>query len=94
MLKTFLAAAALACALAAPAFADDMMKCDDATMKMMHDNMDKMAKDAMAKPTDAMKQGMAMATKEMAMASDAMKANKMDECAKHLDMANKNMMMK
>ena len=34
MLKMTLAAAALACALAAPAFADDMMtaKCDDATI--------------------------------------------------------------
>ncbi len=93
MLKTILAATALVAALSAPAFADDMMKCDDATMKMMHDDMDKMS-GSMAKQTDNMKKGMEMATKDMAMASDAMKAGKMDECSKALGMAKTDMMMK
>ncbi len=89
MLKTIIAAAAVACALAAPAFADDMMKttCDDATMKMMSD--------AMAKDTDPkMANDVKMAGDEMKMAMDSMKANKMDECSKHVGMAMDHMMMK
>jgi len=37
---------------------------------------------------------MEMAKKEMAMASDSMKANKMEDCSKHLGMAKTDMMMK
>jgi hypothetical protein len=87
MLKTFFAVAAVSVALAAPAFADDMAKCDEATMKMVHE--------AMMKDTDpAMKKDVDMAGEEMKMAEDAMKANKMDECSKHIMEAKKHMMMK
>lgn len=89
MIKTTLAAALLALSFAAPAFADDMMKttCDDTTMKMMGD--------AMAKDTDAkMADGVKMAGNEMKMAMDSMKANKMDDCSKHIGMAMDHMMMK
>ena len=89
----FIAAAALALSFTAPAFADEMMKCDDATMKMMHDEMDKMG-GSMAKQTDAMKKGMEMAKTDMMKAGDAMKANDMDGCSKALGMAKTDMMMK
>ena len=89
MLKTFFAVTAIAFALSTPAFADDMMKttCDDATMKMVAG--------AMAKDTDAkMANDVKMAGDEMKMAMDSMKANKMDECSKHIGMAMDHMMMK
>ena len=63
-----------------PAFADEMMKCDDANMM----KMDKMVKET----TDPMmKKQMEMAMGEMTMAMDAMKASKMDECEMHLNKA-------
>ncbi|MEO6607815.1 MAG: hypothetical protein ABIN69_05040 [Aestuariivirga sp.] len=89
MLKTFFAATAITFTLSASAFADDMMtaKCDDTTMKMVSD--------AMAKDTDAkMANDVKMAGDEMKMAMDSMKANKMDECTKHVGMAMDHMMMK
>lgn len=63
-----------------PAFADEMMKCDDANMMKM-DMMVKEANDPM------MKTQMEMAMGEMTMAMDAKKANKMDECEMHLNKA-------
>ena len=64
-----------------------MAKCDDATMKMVHD--------AMMKDTDpAMKKDVDMADAEMKMAEEAMKANKMEDCSKHIMEAKKHMMMK
>jgi hypothetical protein len=88
MLKSLAVVAFLGLALTAPARADDMMaKCDDATMKMVHD--------AMAKDTDAkMANDVKMAGDEMKMAEEAMKGNKMDECTKHIGMAMDHMMMK
>jgi hypothetical protein len=87
MMKTLFAATVLGFALAAPAYAADMAKCDDATMKMVMD--------AIKADTDpAMKAGVDKATAEMAMAGEAMKANKMDECSKHIGMAKESMMMK
>ena len=88
MLKSIAAVALLSVALAAPAYAVDMVaKCDDATMKMVTD--------AMAKDTDAkMAKEVKMAGDEMKMAGDAMKAKKMDECTKHIGMAMDHMMMK
>ena len=63
-----------------PAFADEMMKCDEANMM----KMDMMVKET----TDpAMKKQMEMAMGEMTMAMDAMKASKMDECEMHLNKA-------
>jgi hypothetical protein len=83
MLKSILAAAALAVVVAQPAFADDaMMKCDDASMMKLQTDMDAMSGDAMKK--DA-------AMKEMDMAKEAMKANKADDCVMHMDMAMKAM---
>ena len=76
-------------ALASPALADDMMtaKCDEASMKMVHDAM---VEDTAPKMANDVK----MAGDEMKMADDAMKANKMDECTKHVGMAMDHMMMK
>ena len=66
--------------LITPAFADEMMKCDDASLM----KMDMMVKDA----TDPMmKTQMEMAMGEMTMAMDAKKASKMDECEMHLNKA-------
>ncbi len=62
------------------AFADEMMKCNEANM-MKIDTMVKEATDPM------MKTQMEMASSEMAMAMDAMKVNKMDECEMHLNKA-------
>jgi hypothetical protein len=87
MLKSFLAVTALGLALAAPAYADDMMKCDHASMM----KMDSMIK---ADTNPAMKKDTMMATKEMDIAKMAMKSHKMDECMMHMNMAKKDMMMK
>jgi predicted alpha/beta hydrolase family esterase len=79
MMKFAIAAAVAGMFSIAPAFADEMMKCDDANMMKM---------DKMVKETDpAMKKQMEMASGEMTMAMDAMKANKMDECEMHLNKA-------
>ena len=69
----------------APAHADDMMKCDDATMMMMHSEMDKVTDPAMMEKKD-------MAMKEMAMAKTAMKDGKTDDCTMHMGEAKKTMM--
>jgi hypothetical protein len=83
MLKITLAAAVIASAFSLPAFADDAMmaKCDDASMMKMQTQMDGM--------TDQSKKE--MASKEMMMAKDSMKANKMDDCKMHMDNAMKSM---
>jgi len=80
-MSKFAVAAAVAGLFAiTPAFADEMMKCDDANMM----KMDKMVKET----TDpAMKKQMEMAMGEMTMAMDAKKASKMDECEMHLNKA-------
>ena len=91
MLKSILAAATISLATAAfsPSFADEMapVKCDTATMGMVND--------AMKADTDPkMKPAVDSAMKHMAMADDAMKANKMDDCSAQIGMAKKDMMMK
>ena len=84
MTKFLMTAALAGFALSAPAFADEMMKCDDASMMKMQGMMDAMAagdhKD--------------MAMKEMDMAKMSMKDGKMDDCSTHMGEANKDMMMK
>ena len=87
MLKSLLAVTVLGLTLTAPAYADDMMKCDDASMMKM---------DAMIKAgtNPAMKKDVGMASQEMGMAKMAMKSHKMDECMMHMKMAKKDMMMK
>jgi hypothetical protein len=87
MLKCTLAAIVLAAASALPALAQDAMmpaKCDDASMMKMQSDMDGM--------TDpAMKEKKEMASKEMMMAKDSMKAKKMEDCKTHMDNAMKSM---
>ena len=87
MLKSLFAIAALGVALTAPAYAEDMMKCDDASMM-------KMSAMIKADTNPAMKKDVDMATQEMGMAKMAMKSHKMDECMMHMNMAKKDMMMK
>ena len=87
MLKCTVAAIVLAAASALPAFAQDAMmsaKCDEASMMKMQADMD-----AMKDP--AMKTKKEMASKEMMMAKDSMKANKMEECKTHMENAMKSM---
>ena len=79
MLKYAIAATVAGLFAITPAFADEMMKCDDANMMKM---------EKMVKETDpAMKKQMEMAMGEMTMAMDAMKAKKMDDCEMHLNKA-------
>ena len=80
MFKFAIAAAVAGLFTITPAFADEMMKCDDANMMKM-DMMVKEANDPM------MKTQMEMAMSEMTMAMDAKKASKMDECEMHLNKA-------
>jgi membrane protein insertase Oxa1/YidC/SpoIIIJ len=70
-----IAAALLGLAFTSSAFADEM-KCDDASMKMMQGEMEKM--DA------AMKDKKEMAMKEMEMAMASMKDGKSDDCMMHM----------
>ena len=85
MLKITIAAAILASAFALPVYAADaMMKCDDTSMMKAQADMD-----AMTDPM--MKEKKEMASKEMMMAKDSMKANKMDDCKMHMDNAMKSM---
>lgn len=93
MLRTVTLAAVAAMAFAHPSFAEDAMKadpmktdamatemkCDDASMMKVQGDIDA--------TTDAMMKEKAM--KEMAMASDAMKANDAEKCTMHMDAAMK-----
>ncbi len=83
MMKTTIVAAALAIAMTAPAFADDMMKCDDASMMKVQAGVDEAMKDSSMKAQEE------MAMKEMDMAKESMAASKMDDCAMHLEKAAK-----
>ena len=99
-MRSIFAAAAFALAFSQPVFAEDamksdamqpdamkageMMKCDDASMMKAQAELDKMT-------GDSMKMQKEEATSAMAMAKDAMAANKADECATHLDRAMKAM---
>ena len=89
MNKLILSAAFLTLAFTSAGFADEMAKskCDAETMTMVTDAIKKDTDPKMANDTK-------MATDEMKMADDSMKANKMDDCSMHIDMAKKHMMMK
>ena len=88
MFKTLATFAVLGFAFSAPARAAEMTaKCDDATMKMIHEAM---VKDTAPKMANDVK----MAGGEMKKAESAMKAHKMDECTKHVGMAMDHMMIK
>jgi len=82
MLKFATVTALIIGASAMPALADDMMKCDDASLM-------KMDKDVEAMTDMAMKD---KAMKELTMARDSMKMNKMDDCMMHMDNVHKSMM--
>lgn len=78
MLKTVFAATLATLVLAGAARAEDMKKCDEATMTMV-------MKEVEGAPAD--KKEMAMA--EFAMAKEKMTGGMADECSKHLDAASK-----
>jgi hypothetical protein len=80
MFKYAIAAAVAGFFAITPAFADEMMKCDEA-------NMMKMQKEIDADVDPGMKNQVEMANGEMKMAGDAMHASKMDDCAMHLNKA-------
>ena len=80
MLKFAIAATVAGLFTVTPAFADEMMKCDDANMMKMQKMIDEDTDPAMKKQVD-------MANEEMKMAMDAMHANKTDDCAMHLNKA-------
>ncbi|MDM9621628.1 hypothetical protein A6U87_23190 [Rhizobium sp. AC44/96] len=87
MLKFTLAAIVLASVSVTPVLAAETMmkaKCDNASMMKMQTKIDGM--------TDPMmKEKKEMASKEMMMAHDSMKAKKMDDCKMHMDNAMKSM---
>jgi hypothetical protein len=78
MLKILSAAAIVTASMIAPAIADDMMACDDASF---------MKAEEMAKAATGDKMTNAMS--EVEMARMAMKDDKTDECKTHLDAAMK-----
>jgi hypothetical protein len=80
MLKVAIAATVAGLFSITPAFADEMMKCDEANMMKMQKMIDADTDPAMKKQVD-------MANGEMKMAGDAMHASKMDECEMHLNKA-------
>jgi hypothetical protein len=73
-------AAALLTSLAVPAFAMDMMKCDEPSMMKAEEHAKMMKGDSMT-----------MAMQEVDMAKTAMKDGKTDDCSMHLDKAMKQM---
>ena len=82
MKSSLFAVTILGLAFITPAYADEMMKCDDATMMKMDDMIK-------ADTDPAMKNDVDMATKDMEMAKTAMKDGKMDDCVTHLEQAKK-----
>jgi hypothetical protein len=76
-MRTYLLAACLmSAAFAVPAFADDMMKCDDAAVMKAEDHAKMMSGETMT-----------MAMKEVDMAKMAMKDGKAGDCSMHLGKA-------
>ncbi|AYG60986.1 hypothetical protein [Rhizobium jaguaris] len=81
MLRSILIAAAFAAAGVVPAYAASAVKCDDASITALQTKVDGM--------TDQTKK--AAATKQVAMAKDAMKAHKIKTCVTHMENASKGM---
>ena len=86
MNKIFIAAA-LSVLLVTPALADDEAKCDEATMKLVNGQIAKLNIMKMRDQPIKIK-----ASREMALARDAVKAKKLDECADHIETAKKILM--
>lgn len=81
MFKMVLTVAVLAVGAAAPAFADDMMMCDDAHMMKAEESAKKATGDKMT-----------MVMKDVDAAKMAMKDGKMDDCKMHLEKVMKDTM--
>ncbi|UWM76480.1 hypothetical protein N1937_04345 [Rhizobium sp. WSM4643] len=81
MLRSILIAAIFAAAGTMPAYAASMAKCDDASITALQTKVDAMA--------DQTKK--TAATKQVAMAKDAMKAHKIKTCVTHMENAEKGM---
>ena len=79
MTRTLVIAGIFALGLGPSAFAAGGMKCDDASMMQMQADMDA--------NTMATKDQKDMAMKEMMMAKDSMKSNKLDDCSMHMGKA-------
>lgn len=86
MMKYTVAAVALTITFAAAPAHAAMLECNDEGMM----KVEMMMKDAMK--MEAKKEASAMAMKENEMAMAAKKDGKMDDCAKHLNMAQENLM--
>ncbi len=82
MKRLFIVAALAGIGFLSPVQAQEMAKCDDATMM-------KVEKDVMGMTDPAMKDKMEMGMKELEMAKMAMKDNKEKDCSMHLDAAMK-----
>ena len=80
MLKYAIAATVAGLFVITPAFSAEMLKCEEADMMKMQKEID-------ADVDPGMKKQVEMANTEMKMAGDAMHANKMDDCAMHLNKA-------
>jgi hypothetical protein len=80
MIKILAASAMLVIAMIAPAYAQDVM-CDEPTLTAMKAKIDA--------ATDAAKKEAAM--KEYALAMEAMKAKKADECKAHMSSTEKSL---
>ncbi|MGH6855450.1 MAG: hypothetical protein ACREDN_08520 [Aestuariivirga sp.] len=80
MIKTIVAASLLAVAFAAPAYAAEMVECDEASMMKLNEMIK-------ADTDPAMKEAAAMATEQMEKAEMAMKHHDMEDCSKHLTKA-------
>lgn len=81
MFKTVFTVAVLAFGIAAPAFAADMVMCDDAHIMKAEDAAKKASGDKMD-----------MAMKDVDAAKMAMKDGKMDDCKMHLEKVMKDTM--
>ena len=83
MLKTLFTAVALTVAFSGASYAAEMKACDDATMKMVMEMVDKAEGDAKV-----------MAMKEFDMAKESMGMKEMEKCSEHLGMAETEAMKK
>ena len=84
MLKYAIATTIFAALSTTLAFADDMMKCDEASMFKIRKEID----------IAVMEKRVDKANEEMDMAKEEMKASRMDECAIHLNSAAKELLVK
>jgi hypothetical protein len=87
MVKLLFSLAVFVLAMNAPAFAEDAVKCDEASMATLKAKID-----AMNNP--ALSANKAIAVEQEEMAKKSMGKQNMDECSKHMAMANMGITMK